>query len=111
MENSKIIQALKPLDIPVYYLKNTQSNDKYIIFSIYNNKDTDHAENTNLGERSYITLKYYYTNPSDLYLYKEIKKIMKNNGFGFDGGEDLGIEGNLYGKELDFILDITTQEE
>lgn len=107
MANGQIKSALKPLGIPTFYLKTTQKLDKYIIFSIYNGKDKDHVEDTNLSEMYYISLKYYYTDPRDLELYKEIKKLMKSSGFGFDDEGDLPQEGDLYGKELDFTLDIT----
>lgn len=106
MANGQIVSALKPLGIPVYYQQTTQRDNKYIIFSIYNNKDRDHVENSNLSEMYYITLKYYFNDPKDLGLYKEIKKLMKSSGFGFDSGEDLPKDGEYYGKELDFTLDI-----
>ncbi|WP_270647460.1 hypothetical protein [Paeniclostridium hominis] len=106
MVNERIISALSSLNIPVRYLEIKQPTDKYIIFSIYNEGDTTHVENTNLEEKYYISLKYYFTNPKDLKIYKDIKRLMKENGFGFDGAGDLK-EGNYKGKELDFTLEIT----
>ena len=102
MINKKIIDTLKPLEIPTYYMSTGKQLDKYITFSIYNEKDTDKFDNKNLSETYYITLNYWYKNPSDLKLYKQIKEKLKSNGFTFDGGNDLK-DGDYYGKNLDFI--------
>ena len=41
MINKKIIDTLKSLNIPTYYIECDKQEDKYIIFSIYSEKDTD----------------------------------------------------------------------
>ena len=69
MVNKKIIDTLKPLGIPTYYMSTGKQSDKYITFSIYNEKDTDKFDNKNLSETYYITLNYWYSNPKDLMLY------------------------------------------
>ncbi len=102
MVNKKIIDTLKPLGIPTYYMSTGKQSDKYITFSIYNEKDTDKFDNKNLSETYYITLNYWYSNPKDLMLYKEIKQLLKENKFKFDGSNDLK-DGDYYGKNLDFI--------
>ena len=50
MVNKKIIDTLKPLGIPTYYMSTGKQSDKYITFSIYNEKDTDKFDNKNLSE-------------------------------------------------------------
>lgn len=102
MINKKIIDTLKPLGIPTYYMSTGKQSDKYITFSIYNEKDTDKFDNKNLSETYYIALNYWYSNPKDLMLYKEIKQLLKENKFKFDGSNDLK-DGDYYGKNLDFI--------
>ncbi|MFR3558330.1 MAG: hypothetical protein ACLTUN_07305 [Paraclostridium sordellii] len=102
MINKKIKDTLSPLNIPTFYMKCGKQSHKYIIFNIYNEKDTDRFDNKNLSETYYIALNYWYTNPADLKLYKEIKKLMKQNRFKFDGSRDLQ-DGDYFGKNLDFI--------
>ncbi|MEG2056824.1 MAG: hypothetical protein RRZ84_02800 [Romboutsia sp.] len=102
MINKKIIDILKPLSIPAYYMSAGKQVDKYIVFSIYNEKDTDRFDNKNLSETYYITLNFWYKKPSDLVLYKQIKELLKENRFKFDGSNDLK-DGEFFGKNLDFI--------
>lgn len=102
MINKKIKDTLSPLNIPTFYMKCGRQSDKYILFSIYNEKDTDKYDNKNLSETYYIALNYWYKEPNDFKLYKEIKKVLKQNGFKFDGSRDLQ-DGDYFGKNLDFI--------
>lgn len=102
MINKKIIETLKPLNIPVAYMSTGIQKDKYITFTVYNEKDTDRFDNRNLSETYYIALNYWYKNPGDIVLYKQIKQLLKDNKFRFDGGNDLK-DGDYYGKNLDFI--------
>lgn len=102
MINKIIIDTLKPLNIPVYYMVAGKQTDKFITFAIYNEKDTDRFDNKNLSETYYIALNYWYKNPGDIGLYKQIKQLLKQNGFRFDGSNDLK-DGDYYGKNLDFI--------
>lgn len=101
--NERVIKALEPLGIQVIYgdIIN-RKHDKYIMFSVYNEEDTIKVDNTNLGEKTYITMNYWYSNPNDLGLYKKIKKLMKENGFKFDGSKDLKQDGSYRGKNMDF---------
>ena len=102
--NSKITSLLKKIVPDIYYQETTQRHDKYCIFSYYDEKDSMFYEDTNLSETHYITINYWYKNPSDLMLYKQIKNILKSNGFTFDGASDLK-EGDYYGKNMDFIYE------
>lgn len=101
--NERIIKALSPLGIPIIYgdIIN-QKTDKYIMFSIYNEKDTIFCDDRTFSETSFITMNYWFTNPSDLILYKKIKKLMKENGFKFDDAKDLKQDGSYRGKNMDF---------
>lgn len=102
--NSKITSLLKKIVSDTYYQETTQRPDKYCIFSYYDEKDSMFYEDTNLSETYYITINYWYKNHSDLMLYKQIKNILKSNGFTFDGASDLK-EGDYYGKNMDFIYE------
>lgn len=102
MINKKIIDTLKELDVTVAYQEIKQRKDKYIIFNIYNEKDILFCNDINLAEKCYITLNYWYTNATDLGLYKQVKKLMKENDFTFDNGTDLKKDGDYYGKSMDF---------
>lgn len=103
MINKRIIDALKPLNIPVAYMTIGKQADRFIVFTIYNEKDTDRFDNKNLSETYYVSLNYWYKNPNDLSVYKQIKQILKENKFKFDGSNDLK-DGDYYGKNLDFIV-------
>ncbi|MGL5712581.1 MAG: hypothetical protein ACRCXT_00305 [Paraclostridium sp.] len=105
MINDKIVKALETLNIPVLYIEIKNRKDKYVIFSIYNEKDSMFCNDTNLAEKYYITMNYWYNNPNDIGIYKEIKKLMKENGFIYDNGSDLKKDGEYYGKTMDFIYE------
>lgn len=105
MVNKIIKDALKELNIQVAYMEIKQQKDKYIVFSIYNEKDSMFCNDTNLAEKYYITMNYWYTNPSDMGIYKEVKKLMKENGFIYDDGTDLKKDGDYFGKSMDFIYE------
>ena len=101
--NSKIINLLKDI-VPIYYQETKQSHDKYCIFSYYDEQDSMFYDDTNLSETYYITINYWYKKSTDMMIYKQIKDILKSNGFTFDGSADLK-EGAYYGKNMDFIYE------
>lgn len=103
--NKKILDILGVLGIPTYYQETSIKKDKYIIFSIYNERDTLNYDDTNLSTTYSITFNYWYKNGKDLELYKEIKRLLKENGFIFNGSNDLPKDGLYYGKNLDFIYE------
>jgi SOS response regulatory protein OraA/RecX len=70
---------------------------------VYNEEDADFSDDESQAEISYITVKYCYRKPSDMVKAKQIKALLKQNGFIFDGAQDLVGE-NFYGKQLDFIF-------
>lgn len=101
--NKKIIDLLKSI-VPTFYLECTQTPDKYCIFSIYDERDTLILDDRNWSETYYIQLNYWYKNGSDMMIYKQIKNILKSNGFTFDGSTDMK-EGTYYCKSMDFIYE------
>lgn len=101
--NSKIISLIKDI-VPIYYQETTQKHDKYCVFSYYDEGDGMFYDDTNLSETYYITLNYWYKNPVDMMLYKQIKNILKSNGFTFDGASDLK-DGEYRGKNMDFTYE------
>lgn len=105
MIDKKIIETLKELNIPVLQ-EIKRKSDRYILFRVYNNKDTEFADDKNLRERYFITLKYYCLNSDDEDLYYSIKNLMKDNNFAFEDGGGLPQEGDYFVQELDFSIEI-----
>lgn len=101
--NKKIIDIMGSLGIEAYYHKTLSPKDKYVIFTFYDEEDTDVFDNNSLSTIYYITLNYWCKNIEDLDLYKDIKRKMKENKFIFDGCTDVFDE-NYYGKNMDFIF-------
>ena len=106
----KIVEILKPLNIDIDFLEYRGKSDKYIVFNIYDQGDAEFFDDKNDSEINYITLNYWYKSIKDKGLYKQIKKIMKKNGFKFDGLKEMK-EGNLYGINMDFIYEEFITEE
>ncbi|MEG2246424.1 hypothetical protein [Clostridium sp.] len=104
MINKIIKDLLKDICPDIHYQKASNKTDKYIIFSIYDEEDTMIYDDNNLSETYYITVNYWYKNPSDIVIYKKIKEKLKSNGFTFDGAADL-VDGEYYGKNMDFIYE------
>lgn len=104
MINNKIVSILKDIS-PVFYQRTSSKLDKYIIYSIYDEEDTMIYDDINLAEGYYITINYWYKNPSDIVLYKKIKEKLKSNGFTFEGSSDLEKDGEYYGKNMDFFYE------
>ncbi len=97
------------IDIGWEELDNTESLDEYIVFSIYDDKDSNITTEGNLTETYYITVNYWYKNLDNINKYKKIKSLLKENGFIYDGGNDLKGEG-VRGKSMDFIYVMDTTD-
>lgn len=112
MINQKIVQLIKSLGIECYYQKVSIRKDKYVIFSVYQEKDTDVVDNKSISTTYYITINYWYTNPNDARLYKDIKRILKENKFKFQDCRDVvdidartnNLGNEYFGKNLDFVF-------
>lgn len=101
---------LKELGIELAYQKYEGKSDEYLIFDVYDNKDSDYCDNTNLKELHYVTINYWHRSKSKIKNYSRIKKLLKNNGFFFDGMKTLSKTDGLYGKNLDFIYEGDVEE-
>ena len=69
------------IDIGWEELDNTESLDEYIVFSIYDDKDSNITTEGNLTETYYITVNYWYKNLDNINKYRKIKSLLKENGF------------------------------
>lgn len=100
------------IDIGWEELDNTENLEEYIVFSIYDDNDSNITTEGNLTETYYITVNYWYKNLDNIDKYKRIKKLLKENDFKYDGGGDLKGDG-VRCKSMDFIytLDVIDEKE
>lgn len=108
---SKIFNILQAININAYYQECTNKTDEYVIYSIYQEKDTEVADNTSQATMYYITINYWYKKDNRKLTdrYKEIKKVMKSNSFKFDGCVDLVGETH-FGKNMDFKIKVWNED-
>lgn len=110
---SEIFNILKSININAYYQECTNKTDEYVVYSIYQEKDTEVVDNKSRATLYYITINYCYKKGNielgNKDRYKEIKKIMKSNGFGFDGCVDVVGETH-FGKNMDFKIEICNED-
>ena len=108
-----LVDLLNQLGITIGWkeLDNTETLDEYIVFNIYDDEDSNITSDGNLSETYYITIDYWYKNLDNINKYKKIKRLLKENGFEYDGGCDLKGDG-VHGKNMDFIytLDVIDEE-
>ena len=100
--HSKIIETLKPLGIDIDFMTYDGNSKEYIIFSIYDDEDSDFSDDSNESETFYINLSYWTKDKSKIKKYKGIKETMKASGFIYDDGKDLK-DKDYVGRSLDFI--------
>lgn len=81
MINGKIVQALKPLSIPVNFMEYSGSSNAYIIFSTTGANDTNYQDDESTAELTRVGLTFWYKDISKVTLINEIKGLMKSNGF------------------------------
>lgn len=81
MINGKIIQALKPLNIPVNFMEYSGSSNAYLIFSTTGANDINYQDDKSTAELTRVGLTFWYKDISKVTLISEIKKLMKVNGF------------------------------
>lgn len=99
----KIENIIKKLGIEACYQVASAKSDEYIIFDIYNEKDTTFCEDENLEIAHYITLSYWHKGKNGLKKYKKIKETFKNEGFFFDSIKTLkSSKQNVFGKNYTF---------
>lgn len=81
MINSKIIQSLEPLNIPIYWMEYYGEDKEYIIFKTNNQDDIYYFDDIASKESIEIGLIYWFKTTAGLYNVDEIRKLMKQNGF------------------------------
>ena len=106
-----IVNILESLNIEIGMdeLDTTESLDEYIVFSIYNDKDSNICDEGNLSETYYISVNYWFKSMKNLNKHKEIKSLLKKHGFIYNDGKRLKSEG-VHGKNMDFIYVIDISE-
>lgn len=102
-----LVGILETLGIDIAWVEYEGNSDEYIVFSIYEDEESDFADNKNLSETYYITINYYFKSLKNIDKWKKIRDLLKQNGFSYDGGEDLKLK-NIHGKNMDFIYKKTT---
>lgn len=81
MINSKVIQTLKSLNIPIYWIDYDGNESEYIIFKTNNQDDIKHHDDTADAEQIEIGLIYWFTGYEGVSKINEIKVLMNENGF------------------------------
>lgn len=81
MINAKVIQALKPLNIPVNFMEYSGSCNAYLIFSTTGANYKNYQDDESTAELTRVSLTFWYKDISKVTLINEIKKLMKANGF------------------------------
>lgn len=106
MINKFIIDILKSINIPCYYMQAPKTrDDAYCIFSIFKEQDIGLYDNDNLKEVYYCTLNYWYSSPQDVLKYSEIKNLLKKNKVVIRDIVDMPVHEGYYGKS--YSLKIT----
>ncbi|MDY2883451.1 MAG: hypothetical protein SOT71_12450 [Romboutsia timonensis] len=101
MINSKIIQALEPLNIPVYWMNYDGNDAEYIIFQTNSQKDIRFTDDTADAESSDIGLIFWFNTPSGASRIQQIKDLMKANNFIKISERDMYDKG-YYGRTFSF---------
>ena len=104
--HNKIVEILEELGIDIGFMEYSGNSDEYIVFNIFNEKDTGYSDDTNTYETYNIQINYWFKNLDNISKYKKIKEKMKSNGFFFDSAEDLK-DGKYFGKNMDFIYTLS----
>ena len=81
MINSKIIQTLQSLEIPIYWMSYDGDDKEYVIFQTNNQDDIKHHDDTTDAEQIDIGLIYWFNGSEGVSKINEIKVLMKENGF------------------------------
>lgn len=97
-----LVNTLLPLDIDLGFMQYEGNKKEYIIFNIYQEKESNLCDDTNLSETYLIQINYWFKDLRNINKYKEIKNILKKNNFHYRTGVDLFDEG-FYGKSMDFV--------
>ena len=97
-----IVETLLPLDIELGFMKYEGNEKEYIIFSIYDEEESNLCDDDNLSQTYYIQVNYWFKSLQNIRKYEQIKNILKNKGFYYKSGVDL-VDKDFYCKSMDFI--------
>lgn len=102
----KIENIINKLEIEACYQIAETNSLEYIIFDIYDEKDTTFCEDSNLEITCYITLSYWHEGKAGLRKYRKIKEAFKKEGFLFDSIKTLkSTKPNSFGKNYTFKIE------
>ena len=98
--NRLVIETLRPTNTPVAYMKYNQPHDTYIVFLFYNIAPRLTADDEELITKHFIQMDVF-SKFNFLKLNKQIKKLMKEAGFGrmFESetyDEDMGMYRKIF---------------
>ncbi|MBZ9535945.1 hypothetical protein KGR20_17315 [Cytobacillus oceanisediminis] len=96
----KIIQLLKPLDIPVVRSIYKGDSQSYCIISVYKQIEFNTFDNVAKNELAMLKVTYWRT-PKEKDLTSTIKFLLQGSGFRFMYKTNL-IDGEMIGNALDF---------
>ena len=102
---NKLEEVLKELNIELGYQEYDGKSDEYIIFDIYDLRDTNFADDVNLTCTYYVTLNYWHRSLNKINNYKTIINKLKDNGFYFSNMKTLPKSNNFFGKNFTFKID------
>ncbi|AUS14872.1 MULTISPECIES: hypothetical protein [Bacillus] len=105
--------ALKPLGVPVVFLKYRGEDETYVRFFFYDEKSALNAEDAEEATGFYVQVDIYTKDPSEYArLETGVKKQLVDAGFGRLGQYDLyEHETEIYHKVLRFYYAQNTEEE
>ena len=101
MINSKVIQALKLLDIPIHWIDYDGNESEYIIFQTNNQDNIRYYDDMANAEQIEIGLIYWFNSTTGIEKIDNIKALMKENGFIKLSEKDMKDE-DYYGRSFRF---------
>lgn len=101
MINSKVIQALKSLNIPIHWVDYDGNEKEYLIFQTNNQDDIRHYDDTANAEQIEIGLIYWFNSTTGAEKIYSIKVLMKENGFIKVSEKDMK-DDDYYGRSFRF---------
>lgn len=108
--HNKLVEILENLNIPIAFQVFEGEAEEYIIFNIYDDKNSNFFDNENLTETYYISINFWTTKKSKLKNYKKIKYLLKEYDFKYLNGKDL-LSDRVYGRNLTFMYEYFLDEE
>lgn len=101
MINSKVIQVLKSLNIPIHWIDYDGNESEYIIFQTNNQDDIRYYDDIANAEQIEIGLIYWFNSTVGVEKINSIKALMKENGFIKLSEKDMKDE-DYYGRSFRF---------